>query len=324
MSWDSEKCIDYYYGEYKKSIWGKKCRVKLCIYPSQLEGMGFELYDDELSNDTHSFIISYDDIIQIYTGGIGKEIALLIEYNPKSVVNNAKSTIALLGIEDIQKWHDLIIKTRNAFLEDKRRKHQLDLERKEEQLRLSIEREENALKFYQDCYSFHIKDSTPTYQLFSERNRIALIYIDERKSLNFLKIDGYEQEENTGIITYENIHYYEKAGNISYATNIHGDYSSFGGSMTGGNFSKLATVGGGLLFGFMGMALGAALTYKPAEQKPINTSFSIDSDIKKIDDRSVMLNFYSDMKKQYIDIELPHDIYNFFQTYLPEKIWYCG
>ncbi len=32
-----------------------------------------------------------------------------------------------------------------------------------------------------------------------------------------------------------------------------------------------------------------------------------------------MLNFYSEIKKQYIDIELPQDIYNFFQTYLPEK-----
>lgn len=134
-----------------------------------------------------------------------------------------------------------------------------------------------------------------------------------------MKIDGYGQEESIGVIAYENIHYYEKAGNVSYATDIHGDYSSFGGSMTGGSFSKLATVGGGLLFGFMGMALGAALTYKPAEQKPINTSFSIDSDIKKIDDRSVILNFYSDEKKQYIDIELPQDIYNFLQTYLPEK-----
>lgn len=89
--------------------------------------------------------------------------------------------------------------------------------------------------------------------------------------------------------------------------------------MTGGNFSKLATAGGGLLFGFMGMALGAALTYKPAEQRAADTSFSIDSDIKEIDDRSVVLNFYSEMKKQYIDIELPQDVYNFLQTYLPEK-----
>ena len=146
-----------------------------------------------------------------------------------------------------------------------------------------------------------------------------MVYIDENKSLNFLKIDGYAHEENNAIIAYENIHYYEKAGSVSYATDINGNYSSFGGSMTGGNFSKLATAGGGLLFGFMGMALGAALTYKPAERTAISTSFSIDSDIKKIDDRSVMLNFYSEMKKQYIDIELPQDIYNFLQTYLPEK-----
>ena len=69
----------------------------------------------------------------------------------------------------------------------------------------------------------------------------------------------------------------------------------------------------------MGMALGAALTYKPAEHTLGYSSFSLDTDIKKIDNRSVMLNFYSDTKKQYIDIELPQDIYNFLQTYLPEK-----
>lgn len=137
--------------------------------------------------------------------------------------------------------------------------------------------------------------------------------------LNFIKIDGYAQEEKAGVITYNNIHYFDKAGNISYVTDIKGDYSSYGGSMTGGNFSKLATVGGGLLFGIMGMAMGAALTYKPAYQEETKTTFTIDLDIKKIDDRSVMLNFYSEMKKQYIDIELPQDIYNFLQTYIPEK-----
>ena len=136
--------------------------------------------------------------------------------------------------------------------------------------------------------------------MFSDKNIVALIYIDEDKSLNFLKIDGYAQEENNGVISYENIHYYEKAGNVSYVTDIHGNYTSFGGSMASGNFSKLATVGGGLLFGFMGMALGVALTYKPTEQKAVNTSFSIESDIKKIDDRNVILNFYSEIKKQYL------------------------
>lgn len=146
-----------------------------------------------------------------------------------------------------------------------------------------------------------------------------LLYIDENKGLNFLKIDGYAEEENRGIITYDNIHYYEKAGNVHYTTDIHGNYSSFGGSITGGNFSKFATMGGGLLFGLMGMAVGAALTYKPIEQKPIETKFTISSDVKVIDDRNVILNFYSDSKGQYVDIELPYDVYNFLSTYLPEK-----
>ena len=67
------------------------------------------------------------------------------------------------------------------------------------------------------------------------------------------------------------------------------------------------------------MTAGALLTYKPAQQTPSSTNFSLDSEVIKIDDRNIILNFYSDMKKQYIDIELPMDIYNFLQTHLPEK-----
>ena len=316
MSWDSEKCIEYYYGEYKNGIFSKKYNMRLGIYPSRIEGVGFQFFDNELSKDVHNFEILFDNIIKIYIGEFNKQITLFIEYNSYSVVNNKKNVVAMLGIEDIQKWYNILKETQTTFAE---KKQQLELRHREEQLRLANEAEEKAVNFYKDCYSFHIKEDTPTYQLFSDKNKVALIYIDESKSLNFLKIDGYTQEENNGVIMYENIHYYDKAGNVSYTTDIHGNYSSFGGSMTGGKFSKLATIGGGLLFGFMGMALGAALTYNPAERTPINTSFSIDSDIKKIDDRSVILNFYSEIKKQYIDIELPQDIYNFLQTYLPEK-----
>lgn len=314
-----EKYIDFYYGEYKNGIFSKKSTIRLGIYPSRIEGDGFSFYDNMLSINTYSFEILYDNIIKVYIGDIGKDSALFIEYDPNSVVNSEASILALPGMENAKKWLNIIEETKSAFMEKKQEQQRIKSEREEEQRRLVVKKEQEALQFYQKCYSFHIKETTPIYQLFSEKNKVALIYIDEKKSLNFLKIDGYAQEENNAIIVYENIHYYEKAGNVSYATDIHGNYSSFGGSMTGGKFSKLATAGGGLLFGFMGMALGAALTYKPAEQKAVNTSFSIDSDIRKIDDRSVMLNFYSEMKKQYIDIELPQDIYNFLQTYLPEK-----
>ena len=41
----------------------------------------------------------------------------------------------------------------------------------------------------------------------------------------------------------------------------------------------------------MGMAAGAALTYQPMEQKPVEANFAINSDVRMIDDRNVILNF---------------------------------
>lgn len=73
------------------------------------------------------------------------------------------------------------------------------------------------------------------------------------------------------------------------------------------------------MFGPMGMATATLMSYKPAQQKPVETHFDLTSETKRIDERNVLLNFFSDERKQYIDIELPQDIYNFLQTYLPEK-----
>lgn len=319
MNLNIEKCIDFYSGEYKNGIFAKKHNIKLYIYPSYIDGVCFMFFDNELSKETESFEVRYKDITRVFIDNVNNQRALFIEYNSNSVVNRSKETIVLPGINDISKWYNLILEKQTEFLKAEEKKQKLESENKENQKRIAIEKENKASKFYNNCFSFHIKESTPTFTLFSENNKIALIYIDENRNLNFLKIDGYSEEENNGIIEYKNIHYYEKAGNISYVSDIHGDYSSYGGSLTGGKISKLATVGGGVLFGLMGMALGAALTYKPAEHTLGYSSFSLDTDIKKIDNRNVMLNFYSDTKKQYIDIELPQDIYNFLQTYLPEK-----
>ncbi len=319
MNFNIEKCIDFYSGEYKNGIFGKKHSIKIYIYPSYIEGVCFMFFDNDLSKETESFELRYKDITRVFIDNINSQKALFIEYNSNSVVNKSKETIVLPGIDDISKWYNLILEKQNEFLEAEEEKRKLESENEENQKKAAIEKENKASQFYNDCFSFHIKESTPTFTLFSENNKIALIYIDKNRDLNFLKIDGYSEEENNGIIEYKNIHYYEKAGNISYISDIHGNYSSYGGSLTGGKISKLATVGGGVLFGLMGMALGAALTYKPAEHTPGHSSFSIDTDIKKIDNRNVILNFYSETKKQYVDIELPQDIYNFLQTYFPEK-----
>ncbi len=269
MGWcNEEKCIDFYRGEYKKKIFfGKKFKISLNVYPSKIEVNGFELYDNESSNNTTATDIPISDIVSVYENKFEGESTLFIKYKSKSVVTNKTSIIVLFGIPDVQKWIELIIKIKNEYDDSQKRKQQLEIEKQEEEKRTAFEREKEALKFYEKCYNFHIQEDTPKHIFFSEKNRIALVYIGENKSLNFLKIDGYGKEENNGVIEYSNIHYFDKAGNVSYVADIHGNYSSFGGSMTGGKISKLATVGGGLLFGLMGMGIGAALTYKPVEKK---------------------------------------------------------
>lgn len=315
-----EKTIDYYYGEYRKGVFGKKCKVKLYLFPSHIECQGYPINLDELANETEEHSIDYLKIRNVYEDNVSSHPGIVIEYMEESVVTNkTTSKIALLGITEPTKWAKLLLNTRDNIL---KKNEQAELakyenEKKEQELKMAYEAE--SAQFYLDCYNFHIKSSTPVYELYKEKNKIALIYVDENRSLNFLKIDGENKEESNGIIPFNKVHYYEKAGDIHYVSEIHGDYSSYGGSITGGNFSKLAAVGGGLLFGMLGMTAGALLSYKPAQTEGTKTDFTINSDTKEIDSRSVILNFYSDIKKQYIDIELPKDIYNFLQTYLPEK-----
>ena len=322
MSWYDtiEREIDSYYAENTGGLFSKKSITKLIVYPTRFEVIAFPVYDGVIQKESQTFYFEYPEVKDIYEDKIEGKSGIVIEYITNSVVaGGGMEKIIILGISEKEKWIDLL-RTTKENLAEKNRKAEEDKKAKELQAKLESEKRENdALSFYTSCYDFHISEDTPCYELLREKYKLATIYIGNDRSLNFLKIDGYGQEESNGTIPFEKIHYYEKAGSIHYVTDIHGSYSSYGGSVTGGNFSKLATVGGGLLFGMMGMTAGALLTYKPAETKGGTTRFEIESDAKKIDERSVILNFYSDIKKQYIDIELPADIYNFLQTYLPEK-----
>lgn len=179
--------------------------------------------------------------------------------------------------------------------------------------------------FYINAYNFHIKDNTPKYVLEQSENSIALIYLSPNKDMNFLTINGNIQKEVNGVLPYDSIHYYEKAGTIHYVSDINVDYqgkNSFGGSFKSGTSSVGATMLGGILFGPMGMAVGAMASYKPTEYKPPEYTperLKINSTMQRIDERSVILNYYSPEYKQFKDIELPADIYNFLQTHLPQK-----
>lgn len=315
-----EQIVDYYSGEYKKGLLGKKFPVKLYVYPSHIEGSGFAFIGTDLAAESDLYSIPFLQIRNIYNETIDGITGISIEYAGDSITTDKnKSKIFLPAITEPAKWVHLLSDIQKEIHEKELQTILLQQQREEHEKAQREYKEAESAKFYLDCFNFHIKNTTPQYELYKDKNKIALIYIDENKSLHFLKIDGDAKEEHNGIIPFDKIHYYEKAGNIHYVSEIHGNYSSYGGSVTAGNFSKLATAGGGLLFGMMGMAAGALLSYKPSQSENIQTNFSIDSDTKQIDSRNVMLNFYSDIKKQYIDIELPNDIYNFLQTHLPEK-----
>lgn len=318
MVTSNEKVIKCYYGTYRKNLLDTKHKISIEVYSSRLEVCAFAEVDG-LSKDTFANAIPYDKIIVVEEKTYNTHQGVFIEYIGDGLSRAARG-IVLLGLENNGQWVDLINKTKFEFDEKKKKQQHLQNEYATQQKKLAQEKEVAAVKFYQDCLSFHIKNTEqPMYQLFSEKNKIAGIYIGEDKSLNFLKIDGYNREEVNNTIPYAELHYYEKAGNIHYVSDLNISQSTYGGSINGANISKLATVGGGLLFGLSGMALGAALTYKPGETVLPNTSFEASSTNRKIDERSVVLNFYSQEKKQFIDIELPLEIYNFLQTFLPEK-----
>lgn len=215
---------------------------------------------------------------------------------------------------------------KNKLNEEKHQEEIQKIRREREEERQILEQKKLEEKeFYSSTYQFHIKSNTPFYTFETGINYCSLLYIAEDKSLNFLAIDGNSKQEANGIIPYDHIHYYEKAGTIHYVTEVNASYQeggSFGGSFKPGQFNIGKSILGGLLFGPMGMAVGTMASYKPSEYTPPQYnpgSFNINSTCTRIDERSVILNYYSDEHKQYMDIELPHDIFNFLQTHYSEK-----
>lgn len=311
----SEICKKIYSGELKLSFMNL-VDVKVCVYSSYVRVEGAVVINDNKIEEWGPVIdIEYEKIRKIDFCRFKDKFGIRIDFFNNTLMGYIKNYIILFGLYEIEDCKNCLVfykNKRDEYLKIKRENEiKAELAEKKE--------EEDALTFFNDCYNFHIKEDTPKFELFKEKNKLVTVYIDEDKNLNFLKIDGYEKDEDIGIITYDRIHYYEKAGNVHYISETNGSYSSFGGSLTGATFSKRATLLHGLLFGPMGMATAALMSYKPAEQKPSETHFDIASETKRIDERNVLLNFYSDEKKQYVDIELPQDIYNFLQTYIPDK-----
>lgn len=293
-----------FYGEYKKSLLAKKNNLVLHVSGERIQGVGLEYYDKKLA-ETH-FNILYGDVEKIYTTDIVGQKCLVIEYYSANAIDRiAPLQVVLMNLNGMDEAEVLIVKL---------------FEAKKEKLRQEEAEKAKKREFFFSCINFHIKsDGNPYYELQNEGLRFSGIYIDKSRNLNFLNIDGNTLNESNACVPYEKIHYYERAGNIHYTTDLNAQYLNFGGSYVGPTVSKMQSTIGGLLFGPMGMATGALWSYQPAEVKFPDNYINFSSEIRKIDDRSVILNYYSDAKAQFMDIELPADMFNFLQTYLPEK-----
>jgi len=311
MKRDHEKeKIGYYCGSYRKSLISKNIKIELNITKSYIYGIGLFEYENGISNLPANFNYIIQDVLNIGFTEINHQQAIRIVLKHNSNRNALNSDILiLLGFDNYADISKQILDARDKKME------QL-AEKKENSETSKINQEE----FYENCFSYHISQKNrPVYFFAKEYVKCIALYIDELNCLNFLVIDGVDQRENNAIIPYSQLHYYEKAGAIHFATEINANCTSFGGSFSDGTFSKKAIVIGGLLLGPMGMAGGALLTHKPAQYTAPTINFDISSKISKIDDRSVILNYFSDKHNQLMDIELPEDIYNFLQTHIPDK-----
>ena len=274
----TEKCQQMFSSEYKISFF-KTVKMHVYIYASYIQCEGIKNFD----GTTYTYDIDFEDLCSVDISTANGQKCLTIEFKSPSLFDSDnKSVLYILGLSDFEKCQRLILHYKDLHFHFIEQQKQIKIEREEK----TKHKEMEAKEFFDECYRFHVSENTPTFQIFSEKNKVVLIYIDNHKALNFLKIDGY---------------------------------SSFGGSLTGATFSKKAALFHGIMFGPIGMAAATLMSYKPSQQKQSETHFDLSSETKRIDERNVILNFYSDERKQYVDIELPQDTYNFLQTYLPDK-----
>lgn len=289
--------------EFRKGLFSDKCQIVIILEDNAIRVCGFLSFQ---SVETCIKLITYDKLEGFCKVKMGQEYYV-------DIIEKPNKHIYCPGFDDEEEIVEEIKKYKSAYDERERKIR----EEKENEHKMA---EMESQKYYADCFAFHIgNDSNPYFVLNEEPNVICTIYFNSNRDLNILKIDGNEKEEICARIEYENIHYFEKAGAIHYVSTFEGQYKSLGGQFTGATFSKKATAIGGLLFGTMGMTGGALLSAKPGSMTFPDTEINLSSDVQQIDDKNVILNYYSDVKKQYLDMELPAEIYNFLQTFIPDK-----
>lgn len=337
----------YFHGIYKRSVLSKKHQLFVAFYPSEVRALGFVKYieeenwdesdlpkymrEDGFSSEPSELRIPWDNVLSLEEVNYQDYRAIRIVCNLRSLVSTRKAIILVPAVEcqKAMEQYQVSIRQYMETMRQEEERKQREQEKIEEQEKrnalILVQRElERVLRrrFFQECFEYHTRNAeSPFYELLREeyQMQLAALYVDKTGALNFLQIDGLHQKESNSKISYDKIHYYDRGGSIHYVSGIRGKATVSGGSYRGGDFSKAEALWGGWSYGLKGMLRGALLTYEPAEVTMPTSQFSLETQTQKIDDRNVLLNYYSEAYRQYIDIELPEGAYNFLQTYLPRK-----
>ncbi|NBH85093.1 hypothetical protein D7X88_17240 [bacterium C-53] len=86
-------------------------------------------------------------ILQTFILVKSENYPFFIEYNTEPIVNYKKSVLALPGMENAEKWLNIIEEIRSTFIEIKQKQQQIKFEKEEEQRRLIVEKEQKSLNF---------------------------------------------------------------------------------------------------------------------------------------------------------------------------------
>ncbi len=311
-----------YEAEYKESLFST-LSLKLEVHTNEIICFGIIKKPNDRIDYRYTVLIPFDNIRKIELGKLKKCDALHIE----AEIESDELSIYFPNITDVDG-------VKNDIIEAKRRAQEVIIERikQEEERRFNDEkrrREQEESKRQHEKFVLteitEVFQNNPAYIFEESENVITFMFIDTSKNLTIKSIDKEKMECVFSTIEYDKIHYYEKAGAIYYVSDINVNYSSapsYGGSFVPGKVPLTPAIVGGLLFGQMGMVVGAIMGYNKRKYEPeqiIPTSLKIDSEAKRIDERSIIFNYYSEKNKQYMDVEFPQESYNFLQTYLVEK-----
>lgn len=317
---------------YRESMFTTKY-IAACILPDgKLKCMGY-IKEEESSAPYYDILVfELEDIKEVSMATFQKSDAIRIRARTAGL-DAADYTMYLpdlTSLDELKSNIQSVIESKKRIAENEK-KRQLEMQdefriRKQQEAIRKQQEEEKQIKYEQYYMEqfLSVQEKYPLYIFEENDDLVAFMYINENKDLFIKSIDKIQMESIESVILYKDIHYYEKAGNIHYVSDIDINYSdqSFAGSFVPGKISLTPAVLGGLLLGPMGMGAGAIIGNKPAHfvDSPKNSSkMSAKSEVHKIDDRSVILNYYSEKYKQYKDIELPKDIYNYLQTHIAEK-----